>query len=130
MEEEDIDDDEKGEEEIQYRCVDVTEFSERALERGKMESDRMIEEQFGRLDENSSSSSASFHAETIWMRFFDLPTQTEKKETKNTKNISRDPHTETSSLRFETMLPVKSYLWPKTQTEGIKPLRTRNELTA
>ena len=53
MEEEDIDDDEKGEEEIQYRCVDVTEFSERALERGKMESDRMIEEQFGRLDENS-----------------------------------------------------------------------------
>ena len=59
MEEEDIDDDEKGEEEIQYRCVDVTEFSERALERGKMESDRMIEEQFGRLDENSSSSSAS-----------------------------------------------------------------------
>ena len=92
MEEEDIDDDEKGEEEIQYRCVDVTEFSERALERGKMESDRMIEEQFGRLDENSSSSSASSYPSDMDAFFRSSNSNREEKDEEHEEYFTRSSH--------------------------------------
>ena len=92
MEEEDIDDDEKGEEEIQYRCVDVTEFSERALERGKMESDRMIEEQFGRLDENSSSSSASSYPSDMDAFFRSSNSNREERDEEHEEYFTRSSH--------------------------------------
>jgi tRNA(Arg) A34 adenosine deaminase TadA len=68
MEEVENENDDEGREGVGYECVDVTEFSERALMRGKIESDRMIEDEFGRAEEAQNSSYPS-DADAFFVRF-------------------------------------------------------------
>jgi tRNA(Arg) A34 adenosine deaminase TadA len=68
MEEVENENDDEGREGVGYECVDVTEFSERALMRGKLESDRMIEDEFGRAEEAQNSSYPS-DADAFFVRF-------------------------------------------------------------
>ena len=127
MEEVENENDDEGREGVGYECVDVTEFSERALMRGKLESDRMIEDEFGRAEEAQNSSYPS-DADAFFVRFSE---QTEAKKNRKErkkrkkKSASSAPLTETSSPRFETTRPVKSYPWLKTQTEETKSCTLR-----
>ena len=68
MEEVENENDDEGREGVGYECVDVTEFSERALMRGKLESDRMIEDEFGRAEAAQNSSYPS-DADAFFVRF-------------------------------------------------------------
>ncbi|CAL6373960.1 unnamed protein product [Bathycoccus prasinos] len=68
MEEVENENDDEGREGVGYECVDVTEFSERALMRGKLESDRMIEDEFGRAEDAQNSSYPS-DADAFFVRF-------------------------------------------------------------
>jgi tRNA(Arg) A34 adenosine deaminase TadA len=84
MEEVENENDDEGREGVGYECVDVTEFSERALMRGKLESDRMIEDEFGRAEEAQNSSYPS-DADAFFVRFSNRSQEESKGEEEEEK---------------------------------------------
>ena len=84
MEEVENENDDEGREGVGYECVDVTEFSKRALMRGKLESDRMIEDEFGRAEEAQNSSYPS-DADAFFVRFSNRSQEESKGEEEEEK---------------------------------------------
>lgn len=84
MEEVENENDDEGREGVGYECVDVTEFSERALMRGKLESDRMIEDEFGRAEDAQNSSYPS-DADAFFVRFSNRSQEESKGEEEEEK---------------------------------------------
>ena len=97
MEEVEDDDDDEGREGVGYECVDVTEFSERALMRGKIESDRMIEDEFGRAEEAQNSSYPS-DADAFFVRFSSNSNRSQE-ESKGDEEEEKEEHFERASHR-------------------------------
>ena len=84
MEEVENENDDEGREGVGYECVDVTEFSERALMRGKLESDRMIEDEFGRAEDAQNSSYPS-DADAFFVRLSNRSQEESKGEEEEEK---------------------------------------------
>ena len=91
------DDDDEGREGVGYECVDVTEFSERALMRGKIESDRMIEDDFGRAEEAQNSSYPS-DADAFFVRLSSNSNRSQE-ESKGDEEEEKEEHFERASHR-------------------------------
>ena len=97
MEEVENENDDEGREGVGYECVDVTEFSERALMRGKLESDRMIEDEFGRAEEAQNSSYPS-DADAFFVRFSSNSNRSQE-ESKGEEEEEKEERFERSSHR-------------------------------